>query len=427
MNTPRLVIIDGVRTPFSKAGTDLARLGPEELGRVAVNALLTKTGLNPRVVDEVIFGCVGQPADAANVARVIALRAGIPEQVPAFTVHRNCASGFEALTQAYEKMLAGRGQVFLVGGTESMSQAPLLYTHAAAAKFTKLARAKSFSAKLGAMLAFRPSDFQPRIGLQLGLTDPVCGLNMGETAEVLAREYEVCREKQDAFALESHARATAAREKLAEEICPVYPPWTKTVVTQDNGPRKDQTPAALGKLKPVFDRRNGTVTAGNSSQITDGAVALLVMTEPKAVELGFSALGAISGYAYAGCDPQRMGLGPVFAIAEAERRTGLSLDHADLIEINEAFAAQVLACLRCLKSDEFARKHLQRDRHVGKVPKDILNVNGGAIALGHPVGATGARLVLTSLKELARRQARRALVSLCVGGGQGAAIWLERL
>ena len=201
MKTPRLVVIDGVRTPFSKMGTDLARLGPEELGRIAVNSLLTKTGLNPALVDEVIFGCVGQPADAANVARVIALRAGIPEQVPAFTVHRNCASGFEAFTQAYEKMATGRGDIFIVGGTESMSQVPLLYTHQAAAKFSTLARAKSPFQKLGVMLSFRPADFKPRIGLQLGLTDPVCGLNMGETAELLAREHGISREKQDAFAL----------------------------------------------------------------------------------------------------------------------------------------------------------------------------------------------------------------------------------
>lgn len=426
MNTPRLVIIDGVRTPFSKMGTDLARLGPEELGRIAVNALLTKTGLNPALIDEVIFGCVGQPADAANVARVIALRAGIPEHVPAFTVHRNCASGCEAVTQAYEKMLAGRGEIFVVGGTESMSQVPLLYTHQAAAKFAKLARAKSIGQRLGAMLSFRPADFKPRIGLQLGLTDPVCGLNMGETAEILAREYGVTRDKQDAFALESHARAIAARDKLDEEICPIYPPSTRAVVSSDNGPRKEQTIAALTKLKPVFDRKNGTVTAGNSSQITDGAVALLVMSEMKAAELGMTPIGAMTGYAYAGCDPQRMGLGPVYAIAEAERRTGITLDHADVVEINEAFAAQVIACLACLKSDEFAQKYLKRDHHVGKIPKDVLNINGGAIALGHPVGATGARLILTSLKELNRRQGKRALISLCVGGGQGAAIWLER-
>lgn len=428
MNPPRLVIIDGVRTPFSKMGSDLARLGADELGRIATQALLTRTGVNPAIIDEVIFGCVGQPADAANVARVIALRAGIPEHVPAITVHRNCASGMEAFTQAYEKMCAGRGEVFLVGGTESMSSYPLQYTPQAAAKFAKLSRAKSLGQRAGAFLKFRPKDlFAPRVTLMLGLTDPVCALNMGETAELLAREHEICREKQDSFAVESHARALAAREKLAAEICPVYPPLTKEVITSDNGPRKDSTMESLAKLRPVFDKRTGTVTAGNSSQITDGAVALLVMTEEKAAQLGLSPIGALTGYAYAGCDPQRMGLGPVFAMAKAEEKTGLTLDHADLIEINEAFASQVLACLRCLKSDEFARKFLKRERHLGKIERDRLNVNGGSIALGHPVGATGARLILTSLKELARRDQKRALVSLCVGGGQGAAIWLERL
>src|SRR5262245_20493767 len=223
MSATRLVIVDGVRTPFSKMGSDLAHLGADELGRVAVSALLAKTGIDPAIIDEVIFGCVGQPADAANIARVISLRAGIPEHVPAITVHRNCASGCEAITQAQEKMHAARGSIFVVGGTESMSQVPLLYKMSAAQKFTKLARAKSPWQKLSALTAFRPSDFQPRIGLQLGLTDPVCGLNMGETAEVLAREFGITRELQDSFALESHARALAAREKLANEICPIYP------------------------------------------------------------------------------------------------------------------------------------------------------------------------------------------------------------
>jgi acetyl-CoA acetyltransferase family protein len=434
MSATRLVIVDGVRTPFSRMGTDLAHLGADELGRIAVSALLAKTGIDPAIIDEVIFGCVAQPADAANVARVISLRAGIPEQVPAVTVHRNCASGCEAITQAQEKMISGRGSIFIVGGAESMSQVPLLYSHSAAHKFGRLARAKSTWQKLTAMAAFRPSDFQPRIGLQLGLTDPVCGLNMGETAEVLAREFGLSREMQDAFAMESHARALAAREKLAEEICPVYPSLSAPglraksadPVTNDNGPRKDQSPEVLGRLKPVFDRKTGSVTAGNSSQITDGAVALLVMTEQKAAELGLQPLGILTGYAYAGCDPTRMGLGPVFAIAKAEEMIGLTIDQADVIELNEAFAAQVLAVLKCLRSDEFASKHLKRTRPIGKVPKDRLNVNGGAIALGHPVGATGARLALTSLKELQRRQAKRALVSLCVGGGQGAALWLER-
>ncbi len=427
MNTPRLVIVDGVRTPFCRMGSDLARLAADELGRIAVDALLTKTGLDRSLIDEVIIGCVGQPAEAANVARVIALRAGIPEQVPAMTVHRNCASGFEAITQAYERMAAGRGEIFVVGGAESMSQAPLLFSYQAATKFGQLARAKSLSQRLGAMANFRPADFQPRIGLQLGLTDPVCGLNMGETAELLAREFSITREIQDAFAVESHARAIAAKAKLTDEICPVYPPMTKSVVAEDNGPRKDSTLEALARLRPVFDRKNGTVTAGNSSQITDGAVALLVMTEQKAAQLGMTPLGAMTGYAYAGCDPQRMGLGPVYAIAKAEEKLGLTVEHADLIEINEAFAAQVVACIRAMKSDEFAQRHLRRARHLGKVEKDQLNVNGGSIALGHPVGSTGARLVLTSLKELARRELKRALVTLCIGGGQGGAIWLERI
>ena len=424
MSTQRLVVIDGVRTPFCKMSTDLARLGADELGRVAVNALLTRTGIDPGIIDEVIFGCVGQPAEAANVARVIALRSGIPQHVPAITVHRNCASGCESFTQAYEKMVAGRGSVFLVGGTESMSQIPLLFQYRTAEKFGRLSRAKSFGKRLQAMLAFRPSDFKPRIGLQLGLTDPVCGMNMGDTAEILAREYDLTRDVQDAFALESHTRAIAAREKLAEEICPVY---GKKPVTADNGPREGQSIEALTKLKPVFDRRTGTVTAGNASQITDGAVAMLVMTEQKAGELGLQPIGALTGYAYAGCDPARMGLGPTYAIAKAEEKTGLTLEQADIVEINEAFAAQVLAVLKTLRSEDFARKSLGRDRPVGKIPKERLNVNGGAIALGHPVGATGARLILTSLKELQRRQAQRALISLCVGGGQGAAIWLERL
>jgi acetyl-CoA C-acetyltransferase/acetyl-CoA acyltransferase len=283
---------------------------------------------------------------------------------------------------------------------------------------------------MGAMLGFRPSDFQPRLGLKLGLTDPVCGLNMGETAELLAREFDISREKQDAFAIESHAHAMQAREKMAEEICPVYVTGSgkrQKVVTEDNGPRDDQTPEVLARLKPVFEKRHGTVTAANSSQITDGAVAMLVMTEEKAEALGLKPLGALSGYAYAGCDPSRMGLGPTFAMAKAEALTGLSPEQADLVEINEAFSAQVLAVLISMRSEEFARQHLGRDRYLGKVSKDKLNVNGGSIALGHPVGATGARLILTSLKELQRRQAKRALVSLCVGGGQGAALWLERM
>jgi acetyl-CoA acetyltransferase family protein len=434
MKTNRLVIVDGVRTPFSRAGTDLAPLAADELGRIAVNALLTRTGLDPALIDEVIFGCVAQPADAVNIARVIALRAGIPQSVPASTVSRNCASGCEALTHAQEKAGAGHGSIFIVGGVESMSNIPLLYKPTTAKKFSQVARAKSFGQKMQAFMAFRPGDFQPRVGLMLGLTDPVSGLNMGETAEVLAREFEISRADQDGFALRSHQRAVVGRAKLADEICPVFPNFDSKpnghrplTVLQDNGPRENQTSEALAKLKPVFDTKTGDVTAGNSSQITDGAVALLVMTEERATELGFQPLGVLAGYAYAGCDPARMGLGPLFAIAQAEAQTGLNVADADLIELNEAFAAQSLAVVKGAASEKFARSVLHRDRPLGEFPSEKLNVNGGAIALGHPVGATGARLVLTSLKELQRRRAKRALVTLCVGGGQGAALWLERV
>jgi acetyl-CoA C-acetyltransferase/acetyl-CoA acyltransferase len=413
-------------------GTHFAAVSADELGRVAVNALLARTGLDPALIDEVIFGCVCQPADAINIARVIALRAGIPEHVPAATVHRNCASGFEAVTTAAERIAAGRGSVFIVGGVENMSQVPLLYKPSAAAKFAALSKSRTVWQKLAALGRFRLADFEPRIGLKLGLTDPVSALNMGETAELLARELNIPRHEQDAFALESHRRAVAARENFAAEICPVYLTSCHSeparnlklnsgnseiprklgmtndgiAITEDNGPRSDSTLEALAQLKPVFDRNYGTVTAGNSSQITDGAVALLVMTAGRAAELGYRPLGHLTSYAYTGCDPARMGLGPVSAI----RKTGRPVADADIIEINEAFAAQVLAVLRQLPG----------------IARDKLNVNGGSIALGHPVGATGARLVLTALKELQRRNARTALVSLCVGGGQGGALWLER-
>lgn len=410
-----IVIAAGVRTPFCKAGTALASLAADELGRQAVNALLAKTGLDPGLIDEVIFGCVSQPAEATNVARVIALRAGIPQSVPALTVSRNCASGMEAIVQAFLRLRAGRGSLYLVGGAESMSQIPLLFRPSAAAKFNALHRAKSFPRRLLAAAAFRRGDFKPRVGLRLGLTDPVSGLNMGESAELLARECGISREAQDAFALRSHERAVAGRGRLAEEIAPVFVPAPgggTEVVRADNGPRENQTPTMLAALKPVFERHNpalASVTAGNSSQISDGAVALLVTTGRRAAELGLAPLGRMVDFACSGCDPARMGLGPVPAVGMLEER-GFSLPEADLVEINEAFAAQVLAVQERLPG-------FDRER---------LNVNGGAIALGHPVGATGARLVLTALMELRRRGARSALATLCVGGGQGEALWLER-
>ena len=427
--TEPIYIVDGLRTPFAKAGTDLADVEAVELGKTAVSQLMARSGIDPSGIEEVIFGCVAQPPDAANVARVIALRSGIPQSVPAITVHRNCASGFEAVTQAAEKMLIGRGDIFIVGGAESMSQVPLLFSYDAAKKFSALARAKNLSQKLGVLTSFRATDFQPRIGLQLGLSDPVSGLNMGQTAENLSRDFHISREEQDSVAMESHHKAVAGRDRLKQEITPVYLPKAKKTpafMDQDNGPRNNQTMEALAKLKPVFEPVTGTVTAGNSSQITDGAAALLMMTERALRRTGLTPLGRLEGYAYAGLDPSRMGLGPVHAIHRAEQKTGLGLANAEIIEINEAFAAQVIACQYAAKSESYCREHLKRETVLGEIPDEILNVNGGAIALGHPVGVSGTRLVLTALKELHRRNLSRALVALCVGGGQGGALWLSR-
>ena len=426
---PPLYIVDGTRTPFCKAGTALAACDAVDLGRSALAALLARTGFDAGQADEVIIGCVGQPSEAANIARVIALRAGVPERVPAFTVHRNCASGIEAVTQAADRIAAGRGDLFLVGGAESMSHYPLLFKPETARKFRELGKAKNIFQRINRWLQFRPSDFTPRSSLALSLSDPTCGLNMGQTAELLAADWKLSREEQDRFAVQSHRRAAEAAGRLHEEISPIYPRGGSrpAFVDQDNGVRGQQTMEALAKLKPVFKKAGGTVTAGNASQITDGAAMLLVASEAGLRRTGLAPLGRLVGYAYAGCEPARMGLGPVYALAEAERTTGFGLKDADLIEINEAFAAQVLACGAAAASADFGRAHLGRTGALGEIPESILNVNGGAIALGHPVGASGARLVLTALMELRRRKGRRAVVSLCVGGGQGGALWLESL
>ena len=411
-----LHIIAGVRTPFCRAGADFDALTAADLGRHACAALLLRTGIDPATIDEVIFGCVAQPADSANLARVIALRAGVPESVPAATVHRNCASGMEAITTAHQRMMAGKGDLFLVGGVESMSRIPLFYPHPTSGKFAALAKARDLGAKLAAIAKFRPHDFKPIVGLQLGLTDPFSGLIMGDTAEILAREFHITREQQDAFAAASHRKALAAGTALKEEIVPVH--LSGKAITADNGVREDSTPEKLAKLRPIFDRQTGTVTAGNSSQITDGAVALLVGSDKAAARLGIEPLGRLTDYAYAGCDPKRMGLGPIHAI----QRCGRSPDEADIVEINEAFAAQVLAVLASLRDPS----KCGLGGHPVVIPEEKINRRGGSIALGHPVGATGARLVLTALHQLRETGGRRALATLCVGGGQGAALWLER-
>ena len=298
-----------------------------------------------------------------------------------------------------------------------MTRIPMLYRHGTAGKFAKLARAKSIGQKLKTIASFRPKDFTPVIGLKIGLTDQVVGMNMGDTAEVLAREFDISRQEQDEFALKSHQKATASRDKLAEEIMPTYSSSAKDGVAEiDNGVREQQTLEALGKLRPVFEKNTGTVTAGNSSQITDGAGVMLVMTEAKAAEHGLEPLGRLVDFHYSGCDPERMGLGPAHALESIAKRQDLRPEKADLIEVNEAFAAQVIGVQRLFET-----------MGMGTIPDELLNPNGGAIALGHPVGASGARLVITALQELRRRGGKRAYVSLCIGGGQGGAALLERL
>jgi acetyl-CoA acetyltransferase family protein len=423
----RIAIVDGIRTPFSKMGANFNNLSAQELGRIATRELIERMGLDVKLIDEVIFGCVGQPADAANIARVIALLAGVPKTTPAFTVHRNCASGIEAVVQAAIKIKAGEGSCYLTGGTESMSNIPFFFSKEYQEILTEISRAKTMPAKLQGFAKIRPHHFLvPKIGLQLGLTDPVCGLNMGQTAEVLAKEFGITRREQDEFSLASHQKAIASRGILREEIVSVIPgPKYREAVIDDNGPREGQTIEALAKLRPFFEKGTGTVTAGNSSQITDGACAILVMSESRAQALGMKPLGYVRSFAFAGVEPNRMGIGPAHAIPRALKKADMILSDMKAIEINEAFAAQVLACVRALASEKFA-KEFGYEGYTGTIDPAKLNIHGGAIALGHPVGTTGARLILTMLKHLNRNNLNVGLVSLCIGGGQGAAMVLER-
>jgi acetyl-CoA acetyltransferase family protein len=418
--------VAGLRTPFAKVGTVFRHTPAYELGRVVVAELLSRSDVDPGRLDEVILGNCAQPAEAANVARVTALRAGVPARVPGFTVHRNCASGMESVADATDRVALGEARLVLAGGMESMSQIPLQYGLDYGDWLEGLMRARTPIARLGAAARFRPHMLRPRLSLIEGLTDLTCGLNMGETAEVLAREFRITRERQDEFALRSHRLTVAARERLREEIAPVFAPPTYAAVIDDVGPRDNQSLEQLAKLRPYFDRRNGTVTVGNSCPITDGAVALLVADEQTARDWPSPPLGRVRAYAFAGLEPSRMGLGPVYAIHRLLAREGLALADIELFEINEAFAAQVLACLEAARSQAFARSELDRTEALGEIPLERLNVNGGAIALGHPVGASGARLLLTLLMEMRRRQAKLGVAALCVGGGQGAAFLLER-
>jgi len=391
-----IVIAGAVRTPQAKLGGAFKDLTNQKLGEVILRGLLERTHLDPKDVDEVIFGCVGQQSDAHNVARVIALMAGIPQSVPAFTVNRNCSSGMQAIVSAAQMVLAGDADLVAAGGVEVMSSAPFVN------------RDLRFGKKL--------RDSKMIDSLWEGLRDPVSGLMMGETAEVLAEEFGISRSEQDAFALESHKRACQAVSsgKFKAEIFPVIlPPKSKrdkapTVFGDDEGPNPSLTLQELQGYPPVF-KEQGTVTAGNSCPISDGAAAVLVTHRSKAEELGLPVLATLRSWGFSGVDPRRMGIGPVNSSLKALQRAKLVMKDIQLAEINEAFAAQSLAVARSLALDN-----------------EIVNVNGGAIALGHPVGATGVRIVVTLLHEMKRRGVRLGLAGLCVGGGQGGTLILEQ-
>ena len=426
----RIAILSGLRTPMGKMGGGLAELPADILGSQIVREVYQRyLDSTDEPISEVIVGNVAQPAHAANVARVIALRAGIDESVPAFTVHRNCASGMEAITSGICQILSGQKEVILAAGVESMSNVPLLFRPEMSKFFEQMMRAKTIPQKLALFNKFKLRYLSPIIGLKLGLTDPVCNLIMGDTAENLAKDFAISREEQDKYANKSHAKAEKAMVSgiFAEEIMPIVTSGKKDykMLDFDEGVRKGQTLQDLSKLKPFFDRVNGTVTAGNSSQITDGAAAVIFMSEKKAKKLGLKPLGFIKDFTYSGLEPSRMGLGPAYAISELIKNNQKSLADIDLFEINEAFAVQVIACCKALDSQKFCTEKLNLTKKLGAIPESKINVNGGAVALGHPVGMTGTRIIIHLLKEMQRRKKQTGIASLCIGGGQGAGVLLE--
>lgn len=387
-------VLSAARTPIGRFGGAFASLSAADLGEVAARAAIERSGLPPAAVDETIFGHARQAGGGPNTARQVSHRAGVPDSVPAYTVNKACASSLKAITLAALSIAAGENDAVLAGGTECMSATPYLLTRA--------------------RFGYRKGDSEVVDGMfRDGFLCPLCGQLMGETAENLVREFGILRAEQDAYAAESQRRAAGAvaSRRFDEEIVPVTVPGRKgpTVVERDEHPRPDTTPESLARLPPVFDAESGTVHAGNSSGITDGAAALVLATEEEARRAGVEPLGRVVAWTSAGVEPERMGIGPVPALRALLQKQNLSLSDVDLIELNEAFAAQVIACARELPFD----------------PSRV-NVSGGAIALGHPIGATGARISTTLLHEMKRRGAKRGIATLCVSGGMGMAVLFER-
>jgi acetyl-CoA C-acetyltransferase len=423
-------LVDGKRTPQVKAGAELKDIAAPFLGHYLIRHLVDKYALPLDQVDEVIIGNTGTPAKYPNLGRVIALEAGLHKKTSGYTVHRNCASGMEAMSEAFDKIALGRSHLVFAGGVESMSQMPLIYSKQMTEFFAKLINPKTSSLqKLQILSTFRPNFLAPIIALEQGLTDPFCGRNMGQTAETLARELGISRIEQDEFANLSHNKAAEATKegKFREEILPIMAgEKLDRMIADDIGFRTNSTVEGLGKLKPYFEPETGTVTVGNACQITDGGSMWLLASEEAVKKHNLEPMARMVDYHFHGLEPERMGLGPVLASHGVLKRTGLKLSQIDLVELNEAFAAQVLACLKVMRDKSLSSKW-GIDETIGELSLDKLNVNGGGIALGHPVGSTGARLVVSLAHELKRRKQKYGLATLCIGGGQGGAVIIENL
>jgi len=421
-------IIDGDRTPFLKARNKPGPFAASDLATAAGSALLLRQKFEPTQLDEVILGCAAPSADEVNIGRVAALRMGCGQKVPGWTVMRNCASGMQSIDSAVNNIRAGRSNLVLAGGVDALSRAPLLFSDAMVGWLSQWYAAKSAGQRAALLAKFRPGYFAPVIALMKGLTDPICGLLMGQTAENLAYRFGITRAEMDAYAARSHARTLAAQAAghFDGEIAPIYDA-SGTLYAKDDGVRDDSTVENLAKLKPFFDRKYGNVTAGNSSQVTDGGAWIVVASQRAVDEHGLTPIGRIVDSQWAGLDPAQMGLGPVYAATPLMQRHELSLDDIDAWEINEAFAAQLLACERAWQDEAFCRSELGLPGAMGAIDRDKSNVDGGAIALGHPVGASGTRIVLHVLNVLRRTGGRRGIAAICIGGGLGGAMLVERV
>ncbi|WP_413463940.1 acetyl-CoA C-acetyltransferase [Dechloromonas denitrificans] len=421
-----IYVVDGARTPFLKAQKGPGPFAASDLATQAGRALLLRQPFLPSDLDEVILGCAAPSPDETNIGRMVALRLGCGEKVPGWTVMRNCASGMQALDSAIANIQCGRSELVLAGGVDALSRAPLLYSDTMVRWFAGMMSMRTAGQKLGHFLKLKPAALlSPVIGLMKGLTDPVVGLLMGQTAENIAWKFGIDRQQMDAFAVRSHQRSLAARTAgYFGEIVPLVDGNGK-VYAEDDGVRADASMAGMAKLKPFFDKKYGNITAANSSQITDGAAWLILASEEAVKKWNLKPLGKIVDSQWSGLDPAQMGLGPVHASTPILQRHGLGLNDIDAWELNEAFAAQVMGCQAAWQSDEYCREQLGLPAALGAIDENKLNVDGGAVAIGHPVGASGARIVLHLLHVLRRQKARRGIATICIGGGLGGAMLVE--